>query len=69
MNFPMDYPVFKFFYWLLNTPGLGGIIVSILAGTILLTFGKTLRWIILGGQAAENEVYTYPTSGLHEHEE
>ena len=47
MNFPMDYPFFQFVYWLLNTPGLGGIAVSLLAGAILLTFAKTLLWIRL----------------------
>ena len=31
MNFPMDYPIFQFFYWLVNTPGLGGIVVGFLA--------------------------------------
>lgn len=69
MNFPMDYPFFQFVYWLLNTPGLGGIAVSLLAGAILLTFAKTLLWISQGGQAEEREVYSYPTVGLHEHDE
>ena len=69
MNFPMDDPIFKFFYWLLNTPGLGGIVVGFLASVILLTFGKTLLWISGGGKAEERETYTYPTSALHDYEE
>ncbi len=69
MNFPMDYPIFKFFYWLLNTPGLGGIIVGFLASAILLIFGKTLLWISGGGKAEESEIFTYPTSAMQEHEE
>ena len=69
MNFPMDFPVFKFFYWLINTPGLGGIVVGFLASLILLIFGKTLLWISLGGQADERDTYSYPTSALHKHED
>jgi hypothetical protein len=69
MNFPMDYPIFKFFYWLLNTPGVGGIFVGTLASVILLTFGRTLLWISGGAKAEESETYTYPTSAMLEHEE
>ncbi len=69
MNWPMEYPIFQFFYWLVNTPGIGGIFVAIMAGSIVFTFGSVLRWIARGGQAKETETFTYPTSGLHEHEE
>ena len=67
MNFPMDYPIYGFFYWLVNTPSVGGFFVGILATSILLLFGYVVRWISLGGQAKETETFTYPTSALHEH--
>jgi hypothetical protein len=67
MNFPMDHPFFAFLYWLINTPGLGGIFVSFLAGTLLLSIARTLKWIHDGGKTDEKEVFTYPTSGFHEH--
>jgi hypothetical protein len=69
MNFPMESPIFQFFYWLVNTPGLGGIVVGILAGSLFLTYGMVLRWISNGAQAKESDTFTYPTSSLHEHEE
>jgi hypothetical protein len=69
MNFPMQLPIFQFFYWLVNTVGLGGIAVSILSGGALLAYGATLRWIHLGGQAKEPEAYSYPDPALHAHEE
>jgi hypothetical protein len=67
MNWPMDYPIFHFFYWLVNTPTVGGIFVTMMAGSLLLTFGSVLRWIAKGAQAKESETFTYPTSALHEH--
>jgi hypothetical protein len=66
MNFPIDNPIFRFFYWLVNTPGLGGIVVGILAGSLLLTYGTVLRWISNGAQSKESETFTYPTSSLDE---
>ncbi len=68
MKFPMDLPLFQFFYWLVNTAGLGGIAVSLVGGGSLLAYGLTLRWINLGSQANETETYAYPTSALHDDE-
>jgi len=65
MNFPMEYPLFQFFYWLVNTPGLGGIAVALVGGGSVLAYALTLRWIHKGAQAEEAETYTYPTPGLH----
>jgi hypothetical protein len=66
MNFPMTQPIFQFFYWLVNTPGLGGVVLLILSlGTVLAAF-STLRWIGDGGKVNESETYSYPTPSLHE---
>jgi hypothetical protein len=66
MNFP-ETALISFLYAVINTPAVGGIVVGILTGGIVLTVGITLRWIILGGQTDELEVYAYPTSALHSH--
>lgn len=65
MNFPMQYPIFQFLYWLLNTSGLGGAAVMILGGGSLVTYLLILYWIREGAQADEADVYAYPTPGLH----
>lgn len=67
MNFPMDNPLFQFFYWLVNTAGLGGIVVAVIGGGSLLVYALTLRWIRQGGQSDEPETYAYPTPALHQH--
>ncbi len=66
MGFPLQYPIFQFFYWLVNTAGVGGIFVVALMGSIGLVYGRVLGWINGGGQAKEKETYTYPTAALHE---
>lgn len=65
MNFPMEYPLFQFFYWLVNTAGLGGICVAVLGGGAALVYGLITFWIRSGAAAAEEDIYTYPTSALH----
>ena len=67
MNFPLDQPLFKFFYWLMNTPGVGGAVVISIVGLSLLIYASTLVWIARGSQADEPETYAYPTSTLHQH--
>lgn len=67
MNFPMQYPLFQFFYWLVNTAGLGGIAVTIVGGGSVLAYFLTLRWIAQGKNADDAEVYSYPTPALHRH--
>ena len=67
MNFPMEYPVFRFLYWLINTAGIGGIAVTLLIGGLVTTYLLVLRWIVLGAHAAEDEQYTFPTSSLIGH--
>jgi hypothetical protein len=69
MNFPMEYPIFQFFYWLVNTAGLGGVVVALLGGGAVLVYGLITLWIRRGAAADEEDVYTYPTSALHHHQE
>jgi len=67
MNFPLDQPIFRFFYWLMNTPGVGGVVVVLIVVLSVLIYTGTLFWIARGGQADEPETYAYPTSTLHQH--
>ncbi|MFZ0545025.1 MAG: hypothetical protein WAM60_06290 [Candidatus Promineifilaceae bacterium] len=64
MNIPFDNPVIQFLYWLLNTPGLGGIAVLLVGSGSILAYGLTLRWIKTGGELAEVETFAYPTPAL-----
>lgn len=68
MNFPMEYPVFRFLYWLINTAGLGGIIAIVLGAGSAISYLLTLRWIKRGAEANEPETYAYPTPALLGHE-
>ena len=61
MNFPMEYPIFQFLYWLFNTAGVGGILVGLVGGGVILGYGLTLRWIVCGAKAPEREGYAFPT--------
>ena len=67
MRFPSDNPIFQFFFWLVNTPGLGGLFVSLIVIVWVGAAGSALRWIIRGAQADEAETYAYPTPAFHEH--
>jgi len=67
MRFPEN-ALLEFVYWLINTPGLGGIVVGLLGVTILTIVSLTLRWIVKGGEADEKEEYVYPTSTLLGHD-
>lgn len=66
MNFP-DNPLFQYFYWLVNTPGLGGLIVGLIVIISVSAAGSALVWIAQGAQADEVETYAYPTPALHDH--
>ena len=68
MNFPMQYPVFQFFHWMVNTPGVGSAMAALAGTGSLLFYFLTLRKI----RAAKDEpgvAYSYPTPALHQHEE
>ena len=68
MNFP-DTSLATFLYWIINTPGVGGVAVGLLGAGIFLSVGLTLRWIARGGRVAEPEEYVHPTPTLLGHDE
>lgn len=65
MNFPLEQPLFQFFYWLVNTPGVGAAIVGLLVGGAILIFALTLRWIF-SAKVAEQEALPYPPHRLRQ---
>jgi hypothetical protein len=68
MNFPLEYPVYQIFYWLVNTHGVGSAFAGLAAVGSLLGYFLTLRHI----RAAKDdpgETYSYPTPALHHEEE
>jgi hypothetical protein len=68
MQIFLDNPLFRFLYWILNTPGVGAFVVVGLGASLLLVYGRVLRWITNGGKAIESSIYSYPTQTLHRHE-
>lgn len=68
MDFVPDYPIIRFLHALINTPGIGGIVVGLVGGGSLLAYGLALRWIKKGAQVPETETYAYPTPALHHQE-
>jgi hypothetical protein len=67
MNFPLEYPIFKFFYWLVDTPGVGSVLALLAGGGSILSYSLVLRWITRPDHD-ESEVYSYPTPALHDHD-
>ncbi len=59
MNFPLEQPLFRFFYWLVNTPGVGAAVIGLLVGAAMTVFVLTLRWIASAG-SAEQESHPFP---------
>lgn len=68
MNFPTQ-PLFEFFYWLVNTPGLGGIVLMLLTSGVIIAAIYTLRWVCGGKQVKDTETYSYPTPSLYHDDE
>ena len=68
MNFPMLQPIYQFFYWLVNTAGLGGVVLLLLIPGAALAAIWTLSWIRDGSQAKESETYSYPTPTLFDND-
>ena len=52
MNFPLESPLFQRLYWLINTPGVGAVMIGLIVGTALVSFFLSLRKI---HAAAEND--------------
>jgi len=67
MNFPLENPIYRFLYWLINTPTIGGIVALLILGTLTTAFVWALLWVINGAKADEPESYAYPTSSLIGH--
>lgn len=59
MNFPLELPIFRFLYWLVNTPGIGAAVIGLLVGTALFSFVRTMHWIA-EGKREEEEALPYP---------
>jgi len=69
MNWPMDQPFFQAVYFLVNTAGIGGIAVGLIATFSIVAYALTLRSVVKESDAPEREEYAYPTPTLtHEHE-
>lgn len=59
MNFPIEQPLFRFFYWLVNTPGIGALIVGLLVGIAFVLYSLALRWIA-AARVEEQEAHPFP---------
>ncbi len=70
MNVPIDNPIIQFLFWLLHTPGVGGIAVIVVGLGSMLIYTLTLLWIRAGGTVGDMDSYAYPTPTLiHPHEQ
>jgi len=68
MNFPLDNPFYHFVYQLVNTAGIGGLVVGVEALLIMIAVFFGLRYVSNGAQLDEPEAYAYPTPALHQHD-
>jgi hypothetical protein len=70
MNVPIDNPIIQFLFWLLHTPGVGGIAVIVVGLGSVLIYTFTLLWIRAGEAVGDADMYSYPTPTLiHPHEQ
>jgi hypothetical protein len=67
MNVAPDLPILRFIFWLINTPGLGGVFLVVVTFTCVGSALAALRWIVRGAEADEPITYAYPTSTLFDH--
>lgn len=63
----MQHPLIQLGYTIINSPGMGGIVVGLIATISLSSYGLIIRWIRKGAQVDEAEEYSYPTPALHGH--
>ena len=68
MNFPMQSPVFQFFHWLVNTPGVGSAFIALAGISSLTGYFLTIR-SIRAKKDCSGETYSYPTPALHHKDE
>ncbi|GAB4501677.1 MAG: hypothetical protein Fur0035_12200 [Anaerolineales bacterium] len=64
MNFPMQFPIYQFFHWLVNTPGVGSAFAALAGIGSVTTYALTLRHI-RAAKDDEGQTYSYPTPSLH----
>ena len=60
MNFPLDNPFYRFLYWLINTPTVGGVFALVILGGLASVFVVTLVWVVNGAKADEPEILYLP---------
>jgi len=65
MNFPQT-PFFHLLYFLVNTVGVGSLVVFAVGLISIIAYALTLRWIASANRADELEDYAYPTPALHQ---
>lgn len=68
MNFPMEHPIYQFFYWLVNTPGVGSAFAAAAGIGSIAAYFLILRHI-RAAKDARGVTYAYPTPILHTHQE
>jgi len=68
MNFPLEYGFFRLIYWILNTPGVGGVVALLIGGGIVSLVLLALQWITSAGNVDDDSLYSFPTSTLLEEE-
>jgi hypothetical protein len=59
MNIPIDSPYFQFLYWVINTPGIGSVIIWLVILSALAIYGMFLRQIHMARGKGEDS-YPYP---------
>ncbi len=64
MHFP-ETTLFEYFYWLINTPPIGGVMAGLVVGGAILAYILTLRWVVQDNETDGRETYAYPTPALH----
>lgn len=64
MNFPLELPLYQFFYFLVNTPGVGSVFAALAGIGSVTGYFLTIRHIRAAKDEGQ-ENYSYPTPSLH----